>query len=104
MQGADWLLRCRKNRGGIETSQCDSWGILCPVCEETGEIYTRNRSRTMFFVFTKYGPCYHHCKKKQQQQARQLQQKTCLVGGELKKKTVNMFLESYSAIFSKMQF
>lgn len=43
-------------------------------------------------------------KKKQQQQARQLQQKTRLVGGELKKKTVNMFLESYSAIFSKMQF
>ena len=41
----------------------------------------------------------------QQQQARQLQQKTCLVGRELKKKqTVNMFLESYSAIFSKTQF
>lgn len=102
MQGADWFLRCRKNRGRIKTSQCDSLGILC---EETGEIYTCNRSRTIFFAVTKYRPCYHHCRKKQQQQqATQLQQKTCLVGGELKKKTVNMFLESYSAIFSKMQF
>ena len=105
MQGADWLLRCRKNRGRIETSQCDSLGILCPVCEETGEIYNRNRSRTMFFFLSlNMDPVIIIVKKKQQQQTRQLQQKTCLVGGELKKKTVNMFLESYSAIFSKMQF
>ena len=106
MQGADWLLRCRKNRGRIETSQCDSLGILCPVCEETGEIYNRNRSRTMFFAFTKYGPCYHHCKKNNNNNKQDNYNKKRVWLGEnlKKKKTVNMFLESYSAIFSKMQF
>ena len=85
MQGADWLLRCRKNRGRIKTSQCDSLEILC---EETGE-----KKTTTTIV-----------KKNNNNKQHNYNKKRVWLGENLRKKTVNMFLESYSAIFSKMQF
>ena len=103
MQGADWLLRCARTAGALKQVSVILWGFFAKQQEKF--IPATDPSRR-FFAFTKYGPCYHHCKKKKQQQQQQQarQQKMCLAGGELKKKTVNMFLESYSAIFSRMQF
>ena len=89
MQGADWFLRCRKNRGHIKTSQCDSLAILC---EETGEIYTCNRSRTIFFAVTKYRPCYHHCRKKNNNNKQHnYNKKSVWLGENLKTKLLTCF-------------
>ena len=43
-------------------------------------------------------------KKKKNNKQDNYNKKRVWLGENLKKKTVNMFLESYSAIFSKMQF
>lgn len=93
MQGADWLLRCRKNRGRIETSQCDSLGILCPVCEETGEIYNRNRSRTMFFLLSlNMDPVIIIVKKKNNNNKQDnYNKKRVWLGENLKKKLLTCF-------------
>ena len=65
MQGADWLLRCARTAGALKQVSVILFGFFAKKQEKF--IPATDPAR-YFCAFTKYGPCYHHCKKQQQQQ------------------------------------
>ena len=87
MQGADWLFRCRKNRGRIKTSQCDSLGILSDSLRRNrGNLYPQPIPHDVFLLSLNMDPVIIVKKNNKNNKQDNYNKKRVWLGENLKKK------------------
>ena len=57
-------LDAARTAGALKQVSVILWGFFALFAKKQEKFTTATDPARCFFAFTKYGPCYHHCKKK----------------------------------------